>query len=85
MRVGNYADHVEYCKDDNGTLTTTYYLSVYGYTYASYSIIARVKREGQGLTDAEKRKASATHLYESISHQQTLHDEYDAFIGYFDF
>lgn len=46
LRVGSFSDHIEFSKTDNGTLATTYYISVFGYTYATYSLLAHVHRTG---------------------------------------
>lgn len=43
---------MKFTKENNqDTLVGTYYIGVYGYTYATYSILASVGRKGQGNID----------------------------------
>lgn len=75
MRIGSFSDHIEFSKADNGSLAETYYIAIYGYAYASYSVLAHINREGESIED--KLKSSITHLYEGVPLQKSLHNEFD--------
>jgi hypothetical protein len=46
IRIGSNADHVEFktTQGSNETIDGTYYVGIYGFTYASYSLVANIIR-----------------------------------------
>jgi hypothetical protein len=51
IRIGSNADHAEFGRTENNTIEGTYYVGIYGFTYASYSIVANIIRIGAVATD----------------------------------
>lgn len=51
VRIGSLPDHVEYTKSDTDSIATTYFIGIYGYTYATYSLTANIERKNTGTTD----------------------------------
>jgi len=77
--IGNRVDYVLVNADDllaNGTAEGTYYISVFAYSYASYSLVIEVKRS----TD---QKFNVAHLYEGLPLRFSIHNEFDSFTGQF--
>jgi len=66
MRVGSSADHVEYLRSEKKvqSLVGTYYVGIYGYTYATYGVLVQMKRKTS--TKEENLKAQTVQLYEGI-------------------
>ena len=46
IKVGSNADHFEFGRTDNDSLDGNFYIGIYGFTYASYSIVANIIRAG---------------------------------------
>lgn len=67
---------------NNTDLAGTYYLGVYGYSYASFSILTTVKRDH--ATKLEKYRDFSVMLYEAVPLKKSLHNEFDFFFAYFD-
>jgi hypothetical protein len=44
QRIGSLPDHITFSKTENVSLSGTYYVAVYAYTYASFNIHVSVKR-----------------------------------------
>jgi len=60
-------------------LNGTYYIGVYGYSYATFNLLVRVHRKN----DKGDLKSISTPLYEGFSVSKRLHNELDSFFGYF--
>ena len=53
QRIGSLVDHVDFARENNeSSLAGTYYISVYGYSYSTFSLLVTVKRDK--LSKAEK-------------------------------
>lgn len=83
QRIGALVDHITFSKADNisSDLNGTYYVGVYGYSYATFSLLVTVHRN---KSDAKANlNRVSTILYEGFPFTKRLHNELDMFIGRF--
>eukprot|EP00347_Sterkiella_histriomuscorum_P020253 403338511 len=83
-RVGSLVDHVSFFIDENTTsLSGTYYIAVWGYSYSTYQIIVNVDRKllkGQKIDD---NYLKAVTLYQGIPITKSLQSFRDRFYAQF--
>ena len=64
------------------SLSTTYYIGVFGYTQTTFSLIVTVKRKDGGKQSLTQKRYSTT-IYEGFPLNKRLHNELDMFFGHF--
>jgi hypothetical protein len=85
QKVGRMSDLILFFRNDSDTsssLSGTYYIGVYGYSYASYSILTTIKRTKSSSNDILRE--FSVMLYEAIPQKKSLHNEFEFFYSYFD-
>ena len=81
-RVGSLVDHVAFARDNATTLLeSSYFVAVYGFSFATYSIIVNVNRTKHDAIDAAL--AQSVLLYQGVPYTKTLKSMAEAFNAYF--
>lgn len=87
QRFGSLVDHIEYTKDEYNKITVnntvrglngTYYIGVYGISFATFSILVTVHRKNE-----VGYRTKMTEIYEGFPFNKRLQNELDMFFGYF--